>query len=67
MLEVSCQILPVLLLVLLPEDIRQVKDTAIMVVQEVATVEVAVLVPEVVKALVVIMEVEVLLGIIHLR
>ena len=37
------------LLVLSPEDIRQVKDTVIMVVQEVATVAEAVLVLEVVK------------------
>tara|TARA_R100000805_G_C3548651_1_gene61251 strand:- start:141 stop:341 length:201 start_codon:yes stop_codon:yes gene_type:complete len=66
MLEVSCQILPVLLLVLLPEDTRQVKDTVIMVVQARATVQVVVLVPEVDKVLGSKVE-EVLLDIIHLR
>ena len=54
LLEVSCQILLAPVLVVLLEDIKQVKDTVIMVVQEVATVEVVVLVPEVVKELVVI-------------
>ena len=67
MMEVSCQILPILPLVLSPEDIKQVKDIVIMVVQDLAMVVVEVLVPEVVKEILIMAEAVVLLDITHLR